>query len=510
MVSCERVPLLAPSGSTLTLTSPTTALPINGTAPIGVQVIEPSGTPPHSGTHVTFTTTLGTLFPTEAETDSSGQAIVQFRAGTASGTATISAISGGATVGATGMLKILVGTAAVGKVVINASPSLVPSLGGSSTISTQVYDVNGNVLAAAPVSFSTTAGVLSSTLAVTDGNGAASVVLNTSTQAVVTASVGSTAPATPPATGGGGGATTPTTTATGTASASVTVGVAGAPTLVITAPTTPPNAGLPAVFTFAVTAAGANASAIRNVTVDWGDGSNQDLGAITGSATVAHTYRSAGTFTISAVVTDSFGNKVPVSTTVLVNPTALTLTITPPTTSPSAGLPAVFQIGIGTLPPGDQVRNIHINWGDTNSQDLGSISASTNVSHVYLTANTYTVTGTLTDTAGNSVTNSTSVTVIPVAQPTIIITATVPTTHSATENVTFQIQISVPTGVTVTASSIDFGDGTSSNLGGATGTINLTHQYSVPPAGVTRTITVSVTDSTGRPATTGQTTIILP
>ena len=98
MLACERVPLLAPSGSTLTLTSPTTALPINGTAPIGVQVIEPSGTPPHSGTHVTFTTTLGTLFPTEAETDSSGQAIVQFRAGSASGTATISAISGGASV----------------------------------------------------------------------------------------------------------------------------------------------------------------------------------------------------------------------------------------------------------------------------------------------------------------------------------------------------------------------------------------------------------------------------
>ena len=51
-----------------------------------------------------------------------------------------------------------------------------PSLGGSSTITTQVYDVNGNVLPAAPVSFSTTAGMLSSTLAVTDTNGAAQVV----------------------------------------------------------------------------------------------------------------------------------------------------------------------------------------------------------------------------------------------------------------------------------------------------------------------------------------------
>ena len=67
MVACERVPLLAPSGSTMTLTSPTTALPVNGTAPIVVQVIEPSGTPPHSGTHVTFTTTLGTIQPSEAK-----------------------------------------------------------------------------------------------------------------------------------------------------------------------------------------------------------------------------------------------------------------------------------------------------------------------------------------------------------------------------------------------------------------------------------------------------------
>jgi hypothetical protein len=509
MVACERVPLLAPSGSTLTLTSPTTALPVNGTAPIGVQVIEPSGTPPHSGTHITFTTTLGTLFPTEAETDSSGQAIVQFRAGTASGTATISAISGGASVAATGVLKILVGTAAVGKVVINASPSLVPSLGGSSTITTQVYDVNGNVLAAAPVSFSTTAGVLSSTLAVTDANGAAQVVLNTSTQAVVTASVGSTAPVTPPATGGGGGAATPTTpSATGTASASVTVGIAGSPTLTITPPATPPSAGLPGVFQFAVTAAAANASTVRSVKVDWGDGQTQDLGAITGTVSVAHTYRSAGTFPITAIVTDSFGNSVTVSTTVIVNPTALTLTITPPATTPSAGLPAIFQIGIGTLPAGDQIRNVHIDWGDTKSQDLGSISASTNVSHVYVTANTYTVTGTLTDTAGNSISNSTTVTVIPVAAPTIIITPSVPTIHSAVMNVSFSIQISLPTGVTVTKVTIDFGDGSSSTLGSATGTITVVHPYAVA-SGTPATITVSVEDSLGR-TTQGQTSIILP
>src|ERR1051326_8003967 len=72
-IACQKVPLLAPSGSTITLTSPVTALPVNGTAQIVAQVIEPSGTPPHSGTQVTFTTTLGSIQPSNAETDSNGQ-----------------------------------------------------------------------------------------------------------------------------------------------------------------------------------------------------------------------------------------------------------------------------------------------------------------------------------------------------------------------------------------------------------------------------------------------------
>ena len=70
-----------------------------------------------------------------------------------------------------GALKILVGTAAVGKVIVSASPALVPALGGSSTVSAVVFDVNGNALVSAPVSFSTTAGMLSTSLATTDKAG---------------------------------------------------------------------------------------------------------------------------------------------------------------------------------------------------------------------------------------------------------------------------------------------------------------------------------------------------
>src|SRR6516162_756158 len=97
--ACQRVPLLAPSGSVITLTSSATVLPFNGSTLIQAQVIEASGSPPHSGTHVTFTTTLGAIQPSDAQTDSSGIVRVTFAAGAQSGTATITAISGGSSVG---------------------------------------------------------------------------------------------------------------------------------------------------------------------------------------------------------------------------------------------------------------------------------------------------------------------------------------------------------------------------------------------------------------------------
>src|SRR5262245_4107900 len=137
--ACQRVPLLAPTGSTITLTASTNALPLNGTANVIAQVIEPAGTPPHSGTHVSFTTTLGAIEPSEAETDINGRVQVKFVAGNVSGTATINAVSGGVNTNTqqtsgstttTGSVKIAVGTAAVGRVTVNASPATVPSTGG--------------------------------------------------------------------------------------------------------------------------------------------------------------------------------------------------------------------------------------------------------------------------------------------------------------------------------------------------------------------------------------------
>jgi PKD repeat protein len=62
----------------------------------------------------------------------------------------------------------------------------------------------------------------------------------------------------------------------------------------------------------------ATGSAIREVTIDFGDGDRQNLGAITGPATVAHTYSDPGTFTVVATATDITGERTTATTTIVV------------------------------------------------------------------------------------------------------------------------------------------------------------------------------------------------
>jgi hypothetical protein len=416
-VACEKVPLLAPSGSTITLTSPVTALPVNGTARIYAQVIEPSGTPPHSGTQVTFTTTLGTIQPANAETDTNGQVVATFIAGSSNGTATITAISGGVSASGSSAIKIAVGTAAVGAVRLGANPTILPPSGGTAALTAQVFDINGNALPNAPIFFTTTAGTLDQFVVNTDQNGIATARLTTANQATVTATVGATGGS---STGGGGtggggtggGGTTPTAPAAPTStqtSATITIAIGGAPQLVITPPTTPPGAGLPASYTFAVTAAATNGCLVRDLTVNWGDGQVQDLGAVTGNAVVSHSYANAGSYTIKATVTDSCGFAQTVSSgvavTVTTNPTII---ITP--SVPTGSKTATFTIQI-TPPTGVGITDVLISFGDGVRSDLGGATGTVTVQHTYpnVANQTYTVTVSVTDTLGRTTTGQTTV-----------------------------------------------------------------------------------------------------
>ncbi len=153
-------------------------------------MIESGGTPPHSGTLVTFTTSFGTVQPSQAETDVSGRVQVKFVAGTGSGTATITALSGGVSASGNNAVKIVCGAAAVGRVIVTANPTLVPALGGTTAITAFVLDINGNPLNSVPVSFATTAGSLANSIVNADQNGQAQTTLRTAQTATVTASVG--------------------------------------------------------------------------------------------------------------------------------------------------------------------------------------------------------------------------------------------------------------------------------------------------------------------------------
>jgi Bacterial Ig-like domain (group 1)/PKD domain len=509
--ACQKVPLLAPTGSTITVTAGSTALSVNGTTDIIAMVLEAAGTAPQDGTLVTFTTTLGSIQPSEARTNG-GRVTVKFSAGTANGTAVITATSGGAgsasTTGAnataTNVARIAIGTAAVGSVRVSANPTLLPTTGGSSTIAGTVIDINGNPLSSAPVTFSTTTGTLEQVAVSTDANGIATAVLRTTTAATVTVAVGAQAgSSTPPATGA---PAAPAAPATGTASGSVTVNVTGSPTLLITAPTTGLTAGLSAAFTFAVTAATTNGNPIRDVVVDWGDGQNQNLGATTGTVTVSHVFRSPGSYLVVGRVTDTAGNQVTTSTSVTVNPKPQpVVSITATTANPTAGVDMVFTASIAPVAGnGTVIQSASIDFGDGTSTPLGAVTGTAiALHHVYQNAGQYPVTLTATDSNGGVGTAFTTVFVQAATPLTVLLSATsTPSGANTTETFTATV-IGLGNSVVVNYHWV-FG----STLGTADTSSNTQTRTYAAGSG-TITVTVTITTSTGAQAS-GSTVIVIP
>ncbi|HXW08503.1 MAG TPA: Ig-like domain-containing protein, partial [Vicinamibacterales bacterium] len=262
-----------------------------------------AGTPVQNGTLVSFTTTIGRIEPSEARTQN-GQVRVRFIAGNQSGTATITAFSGGAS----GRLENLrVGTAAVERVILSANPQALGPSGGSTEIQARVEDVNGLGLSGVPVSFTASAGALSPNPATTDANGVATTTLSTTQEAEVTASVGGK-----------------------TSETALKITLRPRTGIRITAPTDTVTAGQPARFTIGVSE---NAN-VSNVTVSYGDGDSDSLGALSGETTIAHVYDEAGTYRVQASARDvtGFTESVATSLTVLPGqPPGVTITASNPT-----------------------------------------------------------------------------------------------------------------------------------------------------------------------------------
>jgi hypothetical protein len=366
--ACDKMPLVAPTGTTITLFASSTTVGLNASIEITANVIESAGTPVQNGTVVTFTTTLGTIEPAEARTNN-GKANVRLVAGTRSGTAEVHAFSGGTSTAET--LKVSVGAAAAASVVLLANPSALPASGGVVQLTAVVNDSSGNRLAGVPVSFTTDAGLITQTSVTSDGNGEARSALTTTARAKVTASIvgGS----------GSGGALT----------ATIDIPVRVGPTVAISAPAASLIPGVAATFTVTVTAGGA---AVRTATIHFGDGGSQAV-ATAGVSTAVHTYASSGTFIVTAVATDTAGETTTSTASVSVQTVIVTVTMTATATAALVDFVATAT----TTPTGVTIERYEWAFGDGST--LTTSGGSTN--HKY-SAGTYTVTVRAVTTTGAS------------------------------------------------------------------------------------------------------------
>jgi hypothetical protein len=323
--ACDKVPLLAPSGTVITLFPANNTVALNGTVEIIATVIENgttstpttpgnggtttpastpgAGTPVQNGTLVSFTTTIGRIEPSEARTQN-GQVRVKFVSNGQSGTATVTAFSGGAS----GRIEnLLVGSAAAERVLISASPQTLGPAGGTAQISARVEDTSGSGVSGVPVTFTTNAGQLSAASVATDSEGVARTTLNTTRESTVTANVAGK-------------------------TAEITVGLNPRTGVTISGPTNSVSAGQPASFTVGVS----GTANVRDVTVDFGDGTRRSLGALSGSTTVQHTYTTAGNYPVTAIATEASGFTEQVATSVTILPAQPPgVIITPSSTTPT-------------------------------------------------------------------------------------------------------------------------------------------------------------------------------
>jgi PKD repeat protein len=302
-VTCDHVPLTAPTNSTIVLTAGTRVLPVGGSTQLTAEVIEQGGTPVQNGTTVRFFTTLGRVDPAEAQTRN-GIATATFFAGDDSGIADVRATSGGAS-GSTGTtttpapgttttptasggstIQITVGAAAIKTVTVRANPATVSQNGGTVQVVATVASDTGRLLSNIPVSFSATRGTLSSGTAVTDTAGEAHVTLTTNAETDVTATAGAV-----------------TSTA-----AKVTVLAPPSVTLTCAVGASNNCAAVTSGDTVTFTATRASGSSvIASSTLDFGDGQSDSLGQLNSPVAVAHRYSQAGTYTARLTATDVNG-----------------------------------------------------------------------------------------------------------------------------------------------------------------------------------------------------------
>jgi len=395
VASCDKVPLLAPTGTVITLLAPNDTAPPNSSIDIIATAIEngqaPStgtgtgagtttgrsgaGTPVQNGTVISFTTTIGRIEPQEARTHN-GQVTVKLITGAQSGTATVTAFSGGAT---SNTVQVKIGSAAADHVLVTATPQTLSPTGGTSAISARVENASGAGVPGVPVTFTTDAGSVSPATSTTDESGVATTSLNTTQKATVTANAAGK-------------------------TATVVINVNPRTGITLAAPTTPVSAGQPATFTVGV-AATAN---IRDVIVDWGDGSSQHLGALSASTTISHTYLTEGTYTVQATASDASGFSEQVATSLTVLPgQPPAVIVTASNTTPSRNQIITFTATVSGAT--STITQYQWDFGDGTT----ATTTSPQITHAYATQGTKVIRVTVVQAVGPSGQGQTTVDVQP-------------------------------------------------------------------------------------------------
>ena len=200
----------------------------------------------------------------------------------------------------------------------------------------------------------------------------------------------------------------------------------------------------------------------------------------------AGTARSILTSTVTATLR---GGAAPIGGTVEVAVrTAPTISIVAPVGA-TAGSAATFAVTTSVAAGTSPISAVDIVFGDgSGAVSLGNLTGTTSVTHVYLSAGTYTATVTLVDASGERVSTSAVVRGVPAVPPSVNIVAS-PATSTVDQVGSFAATV---TGSTVPIERFDwtFGDGTGATTSGT----SVNHVYT--SAG-TRTVTVTATTVEG-------------
>jgi hypothetical protein len=149
-------------------------------------------------------------------------------------------------------------------------------------------------------------------------------------------------------------------------------------------------------------------------------------------------------------------------------PGTVTLAVAPP--NPVAGSPVTLTV----TPRDGTTPRVVVNWGDGSIEDLGIVASQRTATHTYLSSGNYTISATATF-DGESFTSS-----VPVSVGTATVTLSAPT--PANPSVGTPVTVTVAPAVAGTSSRvvIDWGDGTTTDLGLVSGSRTVAHTYNSP------------------------------